>query len=161
CHDLVYKLNKKIIYDPAVLVYNNRRGNFRDPRSQISRNRFQRGRFARLFPKTSCRLGYFLPSVFFLSLIAGPFFTTVFEFFSLSFLSLPLFSCYLLFTICYLLILFFTGLGVWRKEKSFFVGLLFIPAVLLTHLVYGAAFIEGLASPLSLFRFRGQSLKRG
>lgn len=61
CHDLVYKLNKKILYHQDILVYHHRRPIFIPHLQQISRYGFQRGRFVTLFPKTSQRLNYFLP----------------------------------------------------------------------------------------------------
>lgn len=61
CHDLVYKLNQKILYHPDIVVYHHRRPVWLPHLKQISRYGFQRGRFVRLFPQTSRRLIYFLP----------------------------------------------------------------------------------------------------
>ena len=61
CHDLVYKLKKQIIYSPQIVVYHHRRPIWLPHLQQISRYGFQRGRFVKLFPKTSRRLSYFLP----------------------------------------------------------------------------------------------------
>lgn len=61
CHDLVYKLPKKILYHPDILVYHHRRPVWLPHLKQISRYGFQRGRFVRLFPRTSLRLVHFLP----------------------------------------------------------------------------------------------------
>ncbi|KKS80208.1 MAG: Glycosyltransferase [Candidatus Beckwithbacteria bacterium GW2011_GWA2_43_10] len=61
CHDLVYQLKKQILYSPQVIVYHHRRPIWLPHLQQISRYGFQRGRFVRLFPKTSRRFSYFLP----------------------------------------------------------------------------------------------------
>lgn len=61
CHDLVYQLNRQILYHPNIIVYHHRRPIFLPHLQQISRYGFQRGRFVRLFPQTSRRLSYFLP----------------------------------------------------------------------------------------------------
>ncbi|MBI4999602.1 glycosyltransferase, partial [Candidatus Gottesmanbacteria bacterium] len=62
CHDLVYKLGKKIIYDPKILVYHHRRPIFKAHLEQISRYAIHRGHFARILPQTSLRLGYLMPT---------------------------------------------------------------------------------------------------
>ncbi|MCX6816272.1 MAG: hypothetical protein NTZ93_00120 [Candidatus Beckwithbacteria bacterium] len=61
CHDLVYQLNQKILYHPQILVYHHRRPIFIPHLIQISRYGFQRGRFVKIFPRTSLRPAYFLP----------------------------------------------------------------------------------------------------
>ena len=61
CHDLVYQLKKQILYHPDIVVYHHRRPIFTPHLQQISRYGFQRGRFVRLFPRTSLRPAYFLP----------------------------------------------------------------------------------------------------
>lgn len=61
CHDLTYQLKKKIVYHPKVIVFHHRRPVFLPHLKQISRYGEQRGRFVKLFPKTSRRLAYFLP----------------------------------------------------------------------------------------------------
>lgn len=61
CHDLVYRLGKKILYSPEIVVYHHRRPVFKEHLQQAARYGRQRGRFVRLYPKTSLRLIYFLP----------------------------------------------------------------------------------------------------
>lgn len=61
CLDLTHKLDKKILYHPDIVVYHHRRPVWLPHLQQISRYGFQRGRFVRLFPRTSFRLSYFLP----------------------------------------------------------------------------------------------------
>jgi cellulose synthase/poly-beta-1,6-N-acetylglucosamine synthase-like glycosyltransferase len=70
CHDLVYRLKKKILYHPQIIVYHHRRPIFLPHLRQISRYGQQRGRFVRFFPQTSRRLAYFLPLLLILILPA-------------------------------------------------------------------------------------------
>jgi len=64
CHEIVYKLHKKILYDPKVLVYHHRKPLFLPFLAQISRYALHRGHFARILPVTSLRIGYLVPSLF-------------------------------------------------------------------------------------------------
>lgn len=64
CHDLVYKLHKKILYHPSIQVFHHRRPIFIPHLKQISRFGFHRGLFARILPKTSLKPGYFAPLIF-------------------------------------------------------------------------------------------------
>jgi len=114
CHDLVYKLKKKIIYNPKVKVFHHRRPIFIPHLKQISRYGLHRGYFTKILPKTSKRLGYFIPLFFLIGLIFFPY------------LTLP----------PYFLLLFLTSF----KHRS----LLLIPAIFLTHLTYSLMFLKGL-----------------
>ncbi|KUK84172.1 MAG: glycosyl transferase, partial [Microgenomates bacterium 39_6] len=58
CLDLVYRLGKKIVYDPALVVFHHRRKIFLPHLRQLGRYGYHRGLFVRLFPQTSKRLGY-------------------------------------------------------------------------------------------------------
>lgn len=135
CHDLVYKLGKKIIYDPKILVYHHRREIFLPHLRQISRFAIHRGHFARILPKTSFRIGYFIPTFFTAGLISGFFLSSI----------NPLFKTFYLVIIgMYLTVLLLTALQVFLKEKNLQLAFLLIPSIFLTHLVYGALFIKGL-----------------
>jgi GT2 family glycosyltransferase len=138
CYDLVYKLGKKIIYDPEVLVYHHRRAVFKPHLQQIGRYALHRGHFARILPKTSLRLGYLAPSFFVLWLVIGPL---------LIFLGKPLFIFYLFLLSAYLFLLLATASQVYLKEKNLKLALLVIPSIFITHVVYGFLFIEGFFSP--------------
>jgi len=146
CYDLVYKLGKKIIYDPKVLVYHHRREVFGPHLKQISRYAIHRGHFARILPKTSLRLGYLIPSLFVLWLFGGPILIFLLEFFQLCFLSIPLYLLYLLTIGFYLLFLLFTSFQVYLKEKNLKLALLVILSIFVTHTIYGFLFIRGLFS---------------
>lgn len=138
CHDLVYKLKKKIIYDPAVLVYHHRREVFGPHLKQIARYAIHRGHFARILPETSFRIGYLMPTLFTLGLIGG---------FFLSFVH-PIFKLIYFGTITvYLIALLTTAVQVYFKEKNLKLAFLVIPSIFITHLVYGILFIKGFFSP--------------
>jgi len=168
CHDLVYKLHKKIIYDPNVLVYHHRRPLFREHLKQIGGYGLHRGHFARVLPKTSRRLSYFIPSLFTLFLLASPaaaFFLSsnqqltinnssqsqVLDItigpntFSLTWSRLALLVPSL-FLIPYSLFLLLTAAWVYSKEHSLKISLLTIPGIFTTHLWYGFRFIQGFFS---------------
>ena len=146
CHDLVYKLGKKIIYDPSVLVYHHRRAVFKPHLQQIGRYAVHRGHFARILPKTSLRLGYLIPSLFVLWLFSGPILIFLLKIFQLHVIYLVLVFLYLLTTGFYLLLLLLTSFHVYLKERNLKLALLVIPSIFITHIVYGALFIKGFFS---------------
>ena len=146
CLDLVYKLKKKIIYHPQVLVYHHRRVVFKPHLQQISRYAIHRGYFARVLPKTSLRFGYLLPTFFVLWLLGGPVLIFLLEIFQLCALSIPLFLLYLTTIGFYLILLLLTSFQVYLKEKNFQLALLVIPSIFVTHFVYGLLFIKGFFS---------------
>lgn len=133
CLDLV-KTGKKIIYDPKVLVYHHRRAVILPHLKQISRYAVRRGHFARIFPETSFRIGYFLPVIGAYGLIAGAIFL----------LFCPLLRpIYLLLFTCYLLLLTLSGIEAAVKEKNIRILFLVIAGIFLTHLTYGFLFPFG------------------
>jgi len=133
CLDLV-KQGKKIIYDPSVLVYHHRRAVFLPHLKQISRYALRRGHFARIFPETSMKVGYILPSFFAYGLLLGLFVSLLFPSFRTVFL--------LLFTF-YFLLLFLTSLEVLIKERNLSLFFLVIFSIYLTHFTYGLLFPWG------------------
>jgi cellulose synthase/poly-beta-1,6-N-acetylglucosamine synthase-like glycosyltransferase len=133
CLDLI-KLGKKIIYDPKVLVFHHRRAVFLPHLKQISRYALRRGHFARIFPETSLRLGYLLPSIFAYGLFFG---------LALAILFPPLGPIYLAAILLYALLLVLAGVEVLIKGKSFLLALLTTTAIFLTHLTYGWLFPIG------------------
>jgi len=128
CSDLVYKLHKKILYHPSIVVYHHRRRVIVPHLQQITRYALHRGNFARIYPKTSRKIGYLLPSLFFIYLLTLPFH----HFF------LPLFLYILL-----LFITFTTYLLNFSSIKLSFLATITIP---ITHLYYGILFIIGFFS---------------
>jgi len=133
CMDLVKDCGK-IIYDPGVLVYHHRRSLFLPHLKQISRYALRRGHFAKIFPETSFRIGYFLPSVGAYGLLIGLFVSALYP--------LARHFYFLLFTFYFLLILL-SGAEVYSKEKNFRLSLLTMLGIFLTHIVYGILFPFG------------------
>jgi len=133
CLDLI-KLGKKIIYDPRVLVYHHRRAVFLPHLKQISRYALRRGHFARIFPETSFRIGYFLPSIFAYGLIFG--LLAIFFFPVIRWLFFLLLGVYFL-------LLLLSGLKILYEEKNIFLAFLVMAAIFLTHLTYGLLFPIG------------------
>ena len=121
CFDLVYKLEKKITYDPEVLVYHHRRELWVPHLKQNGNYGLHRGYFARVIPKTSFRLVYFLPSFLVLGIIIMP---TI---------AGPIYGMFLL----------ANGFWVMIQSRSLFQGLISMPVVFLTHFWYGVRFIQG------------------
>jgi len=147
CYDLVYKLGKKIIYDPKVLVYHHRREIFGPHLRQISRYALHRGYFARIMPKTSLRIGYLLPTLFILGLVGGSVLIFVLKVFQLWGLAKIFGFIYFLVIFLYVGGLIFTSWDVYRQEKNWKVALLAAPAIFVTHFVYGILFIKGFLTP--------------
>ena len=147
CHDLVYKLKKRIIYDPKVLVYHHRRDIFKSHLKQIGRYGLHRGFFVKLLPKTSKRIGYFIPLVFTLGVLLGPLFYFIFK---------PLFYLYLFTLGIYLALLLGTSFWVLTKSSNLLVALLVIPTVFVSHLYYGLMFLKGLSRKVVKSRYKGK-----
>lgn len=143
CLDLVYGLGKKIIYDPRILVYHHRRPVFLPHLKQISRYAQRRGFFARKFPRTSFRLGYFLPTIFVVGLFSGPILLFLLKIFSFCFISVTLSIIYLLALGISLVLLLLSGFEVLLKERSPYLAFLVAVAIFLTHLTYGLLFPLG------------------
>lgn len=146
CLDLVYQLGKKIIYDPAVIVFHHRRKIFFPHLRQLGRYGYHRGLFVKLFPKTSRRLGYFLPALFALGLLLGP--LTYFLLSSLGPTILANFFKNILLAGfgLYLLFLFINSLWVLVKSKNVAISLLLLIVVPASHIYYGFMFLFGLLS---------------
>ncbi len=132
CLDLVKK-GWKIIYDPDVLVWHHRRPSIFGHLRQVWRYAVHRGHFARRFPETSRRISYALPSILLVFLLAGavP-------------VDGPFRALYALGVIVYGGALFLTGVHEAIRHRHPVVGLLVVPGVFLTHMVYGLGFPYGL-----------------
>jgi len=132
CLDIIQRCRKKIIYDPAVLVYHHRRPLFLPHLRQVASYALHRGYFVKRFPATSFKASYFVPSLFLSGLIFGA---------ALS-LFIPLFKA-IYFTVLsfYLILAFIAGItSGMRLAHLVFAG------IILTHLTYGLYFIKGLFS---------------
>ncbi|EKD96182.1 MAG: glycosyltransferase [uncultured bacterium] len=135
CLDLIKKYGRDFVYDPSPIVYHHRRNLFRPHLKQISRYGQHRGHFARIFPENSRNLSYFIPSLFILGLLIGPFIC----------LLIPiLWYVYLPVVFLYFLLILYEFIRVSIKDKSILAGLYVAAGIVLTHIVYGVNFIIGL-----------------
>ncbi len=141
CLDIVTKLKKKIVYDPKVLVYHHRRPLWKSHLRQNGNFGLHRGFFARTLPQTSFRPIYLGPSFMFLGLcylLASSFLPSNFYHptSTISELGWFLFAGYLLAIVA-------NSMWVYQKSKSSFQGILSFFVVFITHLWYGARFLQG------------------
>jgi len=136
CMEIIV-MGKKIIYDPKILVYHHRRGEFKKHLIQIFNYSIHRGYFVKKFQKNSAKFLYFIPSIFILFLIVG----AVFSFFNIYF-----FYSYISVIFIYLVLLVINSVLRFRENKNLLVSLLLIPSIFLTHLFYGSGFFKGLLS---------------
>lgn len=140
CHDIVYKLKKKILYHPNILVYHHRRPILKDHLNQLGRYGIHRGYFSKILPNTSCRPSYYSPALFSLWLII------IYPLFLLFEKKLPPAIIFInnVFLIGYSLLLLSTFFYAFYKQKSLLLSLLLLPITFLSHLYYGIWFIKGL-----------------
>lgn len=130
CLDLVHHLKKSIYYHPSICVFHHRRNVLIPHLKQITRYALHRGNFARIYPKTSFKLGYLIPSFFFLyCLLLIP-------------IKLPILPLY-----SYLFLLLITFIDILIKSKNLFSSLLAVLTIPFTHLYYGYLFIVGFFTP--------------
>jgi cellulose synthase/poly-beta-1,6-N-acetylglucosamine synthase-like glycosyltransferase len=132
CMDIVHNRGKRLIYAPNLVVYHHRRPLFKPHLRQVWTYARHRGLFARVFPKTSGRVTYFIPSVMVAGLIAG---------LLLSFIPIVRFLFALVYG-AYLVAVVLAGVAT-KNLKLFLV----VPiGIFLTHLTYGLGFLSGLIS---------------
>lgn len=136
CLDIVQKIKEKnkILYDPAVIVWHHRREGLLRHLKQVGSYGIHRGFFAKKYPKTSFKFRYFIPSAFFLFVFFGWSFGFVYSLF---------FKLYILGWIFYGLAMLKVFYDIIKYQKEFLVALYALVYVFLTHLVYGAKFIQG------------------
>ncbi len=136
CLDVIDKLkeNNKILYDPNVIAWHHRREGLLRHLKQIGSYGIHRGFFAKKYPKTSFKLRYFIPSFFLCYVVGGLF---------LSFFSIDFKILYLLGWIFYGLAMLIVLFDITRRQKNLPVALYALIYVFLTHLVYGARFLQG------------------
>jgi len=129
CLEVTHKLKKKIFYDPNVLVTHYRRPLFRKHLSQIANYARHRGYFIKRYPKTSLKIGYFIPTL--ITLIIG--------------LSL-LFAIVLDFRFLFLIYSYLFIVLIFSLQNNFKLSGLVFVGIILTHLSYGFNFLLGLFS---------------
>lgn len=134
CLDLINN-SGEIIYEPAAIVYHHRRPFLIPHLRQNGNYGLHRGFFARILPKTSAKLIYFLPSLLVLNFVTW--------LFSLFFLPKPLQVLFIWPLLLYLLLLIGNSGWIFSKSRSFSQALVCVPAVFITHLWYGLKFLQG------------------
>lgn len=150
CLNLTKKLNKKILYDPGLVVYHHRRNVFIPHLQQITRYAIHRGYFAKKFPETSFRIGYFVPTLFSIYLLiflaVNIYSQTILinKNISLFLLNFPLYL--------YTSMLILTFISFVYKKNTIYTSLLAITTIPLTHIYYGVLFIIGLTKPELKFK---------
>ncbi len=130
CLEIV-KSGKTILYKPEVVVFHHRRPLFFGHLQQIANVGVHRGYFAKMYPETSWRLFYFLPSIVAIVLFCG---------IILSFFSNILAAIVLLSLAGYFGVAMVSTMPTSRLS----VALLGAIGIMLSHMVYGCAFIRGL-----------------
>ena len=131
CLDFVNS-GHKILYSRDLIVWHHRRKVFLPHLNQVRNYGLHRGYFARVFPKTSARLVYFCPSLFLVGHI-GLIFLMVYG--TLFWPVIPVLAS------IYLGVL---TIDVFLRTKNLKVGLLTIPTIYISHLVYGFMFLKGI-----------------
>lgn len=126
CLKLTHNLDKKIYYHPSILTFHHRRNILIPHLKQISRYALHRGHFVKIFPKTSFRIGYFIPSIFTLYLFSLP----------IHQLFLPIYL--------YIFLLIFTFLSFLFTKNNFLLSILATISIPISHIVYGLYFLKGL-----------------
>lgn len=130
CLEIV-KSGKKILYSPEVLVFHHRRPLLFGHLKQIANVGLHRGYFVKMYPQTSRRLFYFLPSIVVMVLFLG---------LLLSAFSKIVAAMLLLSLAGYFAVAFVSTMPASRLT----VALLGAAGIMATHIVYGCAFIRGL-----------------
>lgn len=123
--------NKRLIYNPKMIVNHHRRPLFYPHLCQIFNVGVHRGYFAKAFPQTSFRAIYFLPSTLTVSFLIFLTLATAIPSFRISF------------TIVSLLIFLLAFFSI-NKRNGVFGRILAGTGVILTHITYGSGFIKGL-----------------
>jgi len=150
CLNLTQKLKLKIYYHPSLIVYHHRRSVFIPHLQQITRYAIQRGYFAKKFPQTSFKIGYFLPSLLVLYLILLIINFLIFNY------NLLYFPIYL-----YISILIITFFSFILSKKNIFSSFLAIITIPLTHIYYGILFLYGLSKRQVKFKPHSFDKKTG
>ena len=134
CLDII-KTGKKIIYDPDVRVWHHRRKGLLRHLKQVGRYGLHRGYFANVLPENSRKFKYFIPSLWMIFLILG----ISFAFFDSQLLKI----IYLSGVFAYILALLTAFFQIQLKEKNILISSVSLGFIVLTHLWYGARFLQG------------------
>ncbi len=130
CADII-RARKKVFYDPDIDVFHHRRKGWESYIRQTFRFGLHRGYFMKLFPYTSLKPMFFIPSVFVLALLFGPW---------LGFLHPWLLAAYLAMASAYALLVLTAAFSSRRWSTI----PLFCVIGAATHIAYGIGVIAGL-----------------
>lgn len=134
CLKLLIKKNKKILYNPALIVWHHRREGFIKHLQQIGGYGIHRGFFAKRYPKTSFRLKYFIPSAFLFYALAGVgvgvFFPSLLKYYGVGWV-----------LYAFALASALRDVAKYEKDKRVLVRVPYY--IFFTHIVYGYKFIVG------------------
>lgn len=134
CLKLINNCKGIILYNPKMIVYHYRRPNLLSHLKQISNYGFHRGYFAKILPKTSKKIIYFLPSLFVIFLFLSFIMLIYFE---------KIINIFLVFYITYLVIIIKALIDI-KKIESYKVCFFSFFYIILSHIFYGINFIKGL-----------------
>ena len=137
CDAIVLGEHKRIVYDPWAIVNHHRRRLFGPHLRQLGRYGFHRGYFVKRFPATSCRVSYFVPSLFVLGVLLG---AAVF--------ALPAHPAAAALRWCYIGVTGLYAAATFLSSFSLnpFMWLLTWLGVVASHLWYGIRFMQGLCA---------------
>jgi GT2 family glycosyltransferase len=144
CLDLIQKTGKTIMYVPEIKVWHHRREGLFFHLKQVGGYGLHRGYFAKMYPETSRKLKYFVPSLLVVYL-ATLLLTEMFSKKTCIYQYLP--------AIGYMAILIRIAIDVAKIERVF-VAIATVPFVVLTHLYYGMNFLKGLFTQNLRSKFR-------
>jgi len=121
-------------YDPQVLVYHHRRPLFVPHLKQIFNYGIHRGHFARVYPGTSLRIGYLLPSLWVLGLLLGPILAAYWQ---------AMFSVWVGVVTIYGILLLVSWLEMLARSRDVVCSSFAMIGILVTHIIYGVGFLGG------------------
>ena len=133
CEDLIYKCNGKIYYNPNILVYHHRRNTLIGYLKQHANYGFHRGTFFVHGDHNSRRFSYLVPGFFVLYLFILLFLLLRTNLPQIVYLPLA----------AYLVLGFYVIIRSYIHTKNVILSVATFPALILTHVVYGAMFIRG------------------
>jgi len=133
CRDVIVA-GWKIVYLPELIVYHHRRASLKKHLRQIGNYGYHRGMFARIYPETSRKIKYFLPSAFVAFISAGGIG---------SIFSQAVRICFVVGLSVYTLAVLKALFDI-QKHENFKVALFSFPYIFLTHFLYGVKFFQGL-----------------
>jgi len=144
CLDLIQRTGKNILYIPEMKAWHHRRVGLAAHLKQVGGYGIHRGYFAKMYPETSRKLIYFIPSFFVLFVLGGMIFP---------FLWPQTGSIFLFGWGVYSIALIKSWLDMCRYESTG-VSIVAVGYTVATHFWYGVRFIQGLLTPHLVSRLR-------